>query len=302
MYTHFLKIKNMKISNSLFLVLSTVILFLSCKTEEKKFFGEPQVIASGFQFTEGPHWLDGEGLIFSDIPASKIYMWKADKDTVEVWLDPSGRSNGIDAMPNGDIIIAQHSGKISRVNSDKSTKTLASTYKGKKLNSPNDLAITSDSVVFFTDPTFGVSGEPELEFSGVYQLKNDSLKLVYDEFKLPNGIALSADERFLFAGDSETGDIIKFNLDEKAEIISKELFANIGEPTELGGADGMLMDNDNRLYTTGPNGLTVFDESGKQIAQLKFKEQITNLSWGSEVGETLFVTASDKVYKVEVQN
>lgn len=292
----------MKISNSIFLVLSAITFFSSCKTEEKLSLGEPEVIASGFQFTEGPHWLANEGLIFSDIPASKIYIWQADKDSVEVWLEPSGRSNGIDAMPNGDILIAQHSGKISRVNPDKSLKNLASTYNGKKLNSPNDLAITSGGVVFFTDPTFGVSGEPELDFSGVYQLKKDSLKVIYDQFKLPNGIALSADESLLFVSDSETGDIMKFNLDEAGEIVSKELFTNIGEPTQLGGADGMLMDDENRLYTTGPNGLTVFDESGKQIIQVKFKEQITNLSWGSKVGETLFVTASDKVYKIEIQN
>ncbi|NEV93581.1 SMP-30/gluconolactonase/LRE family protein [Psychroflexus sp. YR1-1] len=292
----------MKLFNHLCFVLSAVTLLVSCKAEEKKIFGEPEVIASGFQFTEGPHWLEGEGLIFSDIPASKIYIWKADQDTVEVWLDPSGRSNGIDEMPNGDIIIAQHSGKISLVNSDKSTDVLVSTYKGKKLNSPNDLAITSAGVVYFTDPTYGVTGEPELDFSGVYQLKNDSLHLIYDEFNLPNGIALSVDERLLFAGDSETGDIIKFNLDEEGEVVSKAFFANIGKPTQLGAADGMLLDTDKRLYTTGPNGLMVFDESGTQIAQLKFDEQITNLSWGKTIGETLYITASDKVYRVELQN
>ncbi|SDG97863.1 SMP-30/gluconolactonase/LRE family protein [Psychroflexus sediminis] len=292
----------MKISLKLCFVLSAVTLFVSCQTGEKNLFGEPEVIASGFQFTEGPHWLDNEGLIFSDIPASKIYIWKADKDTVEVWLEPSGRSNGIDEMPNGDIIIAQHSGKISRINSDKSVITLAAAYKGKKLNSPNDLAITSSGVIYFTDPTFGVRGEPELEFSGVYQFKNDSLKLIYDEFKLPNGIALSVDESLLFAADSETGDIIKFNLDEEGEVVSKAFFTNIGKPTQLGGADGMIMDQANRLYTTGPNGLSVFNESGQQMDHLKFDEQITNLAWGSKVGKTLFITASDKVYRLEVKN
>ena len=39
--------------------------------------GDPEQLATGFQFTEGPVWQADGSLLFSDIPANRTYRWTA---------------------------------------------------------------------------------------------------------------------------------------------------------------------------------------------------------------------------------
>ena len=267
--------------------------------------GEPEVVTSGFVFTEGPHWLDDGSLIFSDIPANKVYQWRPGSSESTVFIDSSGAANGIDELPGGTLVLAQHGGRVSRVEmgeADSLTLTaIASEYEGKRLNSPNDLAVRSDSVIYFSDPTFGVSEEnQELSFAGVYRLDpNGALTLMYDGFALPNGVALSPDESVLYVSDSETGDVMRFDVQDNGDLENGTLFANVGARSESGAADGILTDSDGRLYTTGPNGLMVFDSDGEPLATLDFGQQVTNLAWGEDE-TTLFVTSVADVFRVDV--
>jgi len=272
--------------------------------------GEPEVVTSGFMFTEGPHWLD-EGslddgsLLFSDIPAGKVYQWRPGSSESTVFIDSSGAANGIDELPDGTLVLAQHAGRVSRADGstpDSLTLTpIVSEYQGKRLNSPNDLAVRSDAVIFFTDPTFGVSEEnQELSFAGVYRVDpGGALTLMYDDFALPNGVALSPDESVLYVSDSETGDVMRFDVLENGDLEHETLFANVGARTETGAADGMLTDSDGRLYTTGPNGLMGCGTNGETLATLDFGQQVTNLAW-DENETTLFVTSVADVFRVDV--
>jgi len=264
--------------------------------------GEPEVITTGYQFTEGPHWLDEGSLIFSDIPASKVYQWQPGSNETTIFLDSSGRSNGIEGMPDGAIILTQHDGMVSKVVDNGVIEAIVTNYQGKRLNSPNDLAIRSDSLIYFTDPPFGVSSEEqELNFAGVYRIeKNGKLTLLYNEFALPNGITFSPDESYLYISDSETGDILRFEVAKNGDISNDTLFANIGVPGDKGAADGMITDSEGRLYTTGPNGLTVFDAEGNQLSNLRFDEQITNVEWGSDQ-KVLYITGANSVYRIMVK-
>lgn len=256
-------------------------------------------------FTEGPHWLDDGSLLFSDIPAGKVYQWRPGSSESTVFIDSSGAANGIDELPDGTLIFAQHAGRVSRADGstpDSVTLTpIVSEYQGKRLNSPNDLAVRSDAVIFFTDPTFGVSEEnQELSFAGVYRVDpSGALTLMYDDFALPNGVALSPNESVLYVSDSETGDVMRFDVLENGDLENEMLFANVGARTETGAADGMLTDSDGRLYTTGPNGLMVFNPDGETLATLDFGQQVTNLAWG-ENETTLFVTSVADVFRVDV--
>ena len=129
-------------------------------------------IATGFQFVEGPLWRDGVGLLFSDIPANTVYRWTQDSGAT-VYLKPSSNSNGLALDLQGQLLLAQTgTRRIARLENDGTQTTLASTYDGKKLNSPNDLAVKSDGAIFFTDPPFNIpAGEKaELTFSGIYRI------------------------------------------------------------------------------------------------------------------------------------
>ncbi len=258
-----------------------MFIVLACEKEVEFSLGEPEVVTSGFRFTEGPIWQPEGFLLFSDIPASIIYKWTPGSPESEVFIEPSGNSNGIKVLPDGTLIVAQHAGRVSIVTEDRELETVADQYDGKRLNSPNDIAVRSDGLVYFTDPDFGVSDEnKELDFQGVFRINHDgSLTVVFDEFALPNGIVFSPDENYLFVNDSATGDIRRFEVMENGDLGDSILFANIGEMGQLGGADGMVVDGYGRLYTTGPNGFIVFDSAGEQVAQIRFEQQITNLAW-----------------------
>lgn len=283
----------------LFLLSLALFLTVSCNSEDKFSLGSPEVITSGYQFTEGPHLMADGSLIFSDIPANKVYKWDPGSEISSVFIDSSGRSNGIEALPGGSVVLTQHDGSVSRLLENGELEVLANNYNGKRLNSPNDLAIRSDSLIFFTDPPFGVMPEDqELSFAGVYSLDlSGELALQYDGFSLPNGITFSPNESYLYLSDSETGNILRFEVLDTGELVNDTLFANIGEPGDKGAADGMITDSSGRLFTTGPNGLTVFDDEGKQLLNIGFEEQITNVELNEDDSE-LYITGANSVYRI----
>lgn len=260
---------------------------------------EPEIIAGPLDFTEGPYWHPDRYLLFSDIPANRVYKW-TETEGLEVFLEPSGNSNGIEAHTDGSILLAQHAGRVSKVEENKEVTVLADSYEGKRLNSPNDIAVHSNGDIFFTDPPFGVSSEErELDFSGVFKLTpGGELTVVYDQFEYPNGIAFNADETKLYVDDSGTGNIIVFDMDNEGNPHLPELFANVGAMgSGMGAADGMVTDMEGHLYVTGPKGITIFDENGYQLHLITFDEQVTNLEWGGEESDHLFITGNNNVYR-----
>lgn len=293
----------MKTMKRLLLIFLTATFFLSCGEEESStLLNEdhlPEAIAGPFEFTEGPYWHPDGYLLFSDIPANRVYRW-SEPEGVDVYLEPSGNSNGIEAHTDGSILLAQHSGRVSKVEENKEMTVLADSYQGKRLNSPNDLTVHSNGNIYFTDPPFGVDDEErELDFSGVFKLTPEGeLSVVYDEFEYPNGITFNADESILYVDDSGTGNIVAFEVDEDGNPHSPELFADVGQMgSGMGAADGMVTDMEGNLYVTGPRGLTIFDENGYQLHLVSFDEQVTNLGWGGEDSDVLFITGSDNVYR-----
>jgi gluconolactonase len=259
----------------------------------------PVVIADGFRFTEGPFWHPEGFLIFSDIPADIVYRWSED-DGTSIFLEPSGNSNGITMDPDGNVVLAQHAGRVSRLDAERNPVTIVAQYEGKRLNSPNDLVFHSNGTLFFTDPNFGVRDEDrELDFTGVFRLGTDGvLSVLYTDFDLPNGITLSPDESKLYFNDTATGNIVRMDVDADANVSGAILFASVGERTPTGAADGMKTDTDGRLYSTGPGGLHVFDAAGEKLLLVPFDQSITNLAWGGPDRNELYITSRDKVYRL----
>ena len=270
-------------------LLITSALFLGA--EEDLAAGPVEIIAEGFQFTEGPVWLPREGLIFSDIPADTIY--RADKS---VFRKPSGKSNGLTLDREGRLIACEHwNRRVTRTEHDGTITVLADQYLGRKFSSPNDVVVRSDGMVFFTDPPYGLEGrEPELDFSGVYAITTDgAVKLLSVYFKHPNGLAFSPDEKTLYVGDSRARFIQAFDAAQDGTLSNSRFFCR-AKP------DGMKMDTTGRLWTTDGPGVSVFAPDGRQVGAIPFPQPPANCTFGDADSQTLFVTARTGVYKVRV--
>lgn len=265
--------------------------------------GNPQKVTNGFEFTEGPYWHPDGYLLFSDIPDNTIYRWKPGSMESDIFLKPSKHSNGIAADGEGRLILAQHDGMISAIDEGQQMKVLANQFEGKRLNSPNDLAISSNGVIYFTDPPFGVSKEErELSFSGVYMLKKGGdPQLMFDGFDTPNGIVLNEDESKVYVNNSNTGQIMCFTVAKDGTLRSPTNFANVGTTSDTGSADGMVMDQEGRLYSTGPGGIYVFSAEGNQVDKISLPVRATNLGWGGADNKTLYITTPSAIYQLKMK-
>ena len=262
-------------------------------------------LETGFQFTEGPLWNASEGfLLFSDIPANRIYKWSPDKG-VEVFRDPSGNSNGLTYDKQGCLLICEHGNRrLSRIDKDGTYTVLADTFQGKPLNSPNDVVVKSDGTVYFTDPTYGIEPhEQELPFQGVYRLDAERRKLILlvDDFVRPNGLAFSPDEAVLYIGDSSIGrrHVRAFDVDPDGALSNGRVFAEIR--SELpGNPDGMKVDTDGSLYVSAAGGIWVFSEDGEHLGTIRTPETPANCAWGGQDWRNLFVTARTSIYRLKI--
>ena len=257
-------------------------------------------IDGDFQFLEGPVWFDGK-ILFSDIPANKIYSWN-EKEGVKVFYEPSGNSNGLMLDLDGLLILAQHGNRQVAVLDDKGEEFgLIMEYENKRLNSPNDLALRSDGSIFFTDPPYGISAEQaELDFSGIYLWTiHDELFLLDKSFPRPNGIALSPDQKKLYVTESPSRKIYVWDIEENS-IKNRRVLAVIDQAG--GNADGMKVDEAGNLYVTGPGGIWVFTPEGKKVDLIEIPGQVTNCAFGGDKGDELYVTTANALYRVYKKN
>jgi len=247
-----------------------------------------------FSWSEGPVWVPaGDFLLFSDVPEATMWKW-SEAAGLEVFLkpswhddggarDPAGQgSNGLLLNLDGTLLAADHGSRalVSINLATRATTPLAGRFEGKRLNSPNDLAISRTrwpGTLFFTDPPYGLTGQDdsslkELAFNGVYRLDHDGTVTLLDgSMGRPNGIVLSPDERTLFVANSqkERAVWLAFDLDETGGVaggprlfFSAQARADAGAP---GLPDGMAMDVHGNLWATGPGGVLVIGPGGQLL-------------------------------------
>ena len=283
----------------IFLVSLTLTFFSLAQSPVPK-DAEPELIAAGFKFVEGPVWNDSLGLLFSDMHGNIAYRWM-EEDSISEFINPSYNSNGLTFDLNGNLIVAQTGlRRVARLETDGTQTSLADNYDGKKLNSPNDLVVKSDGAIFFTDPPFNIPDgeEQELSFSGIYRISSfGELQLLDSTLALPNGICFSKDETKLFVNDSKARIIYVWDVVNDSTIINKREFANI---TPKGYADGMKIDEDGNLFCAGPEGIWVFSPEGKLLDKVSLPINPTNCNWGDNDKKTLYITAVTSVYRIRL--
>ncbi|NJM60929.1 MAG: SMP-30/gluconolactonase/LRE family protein [Oscillatoriales cyanobacterium RU_3_3] len=260
-------------------------------------------VAGDFQFIEGPAWHPDGFLLFSDIPANTIYKLAAN-GKAEIFRRPSGNANGNTFDKEGRLITAEHSThRLSRTEKDGKVVTLVDKYDGKRFNSPNDLAVKSDGSIYFTDPGYGVSKEQkQLDFYGVYRLAPDGkLTLLIKDMVQPNGIALSPDEKKLYVNNSEAGYIGVFDINSDGTVSKERVFAELKDAGKIGVPDGLKVDVQGNVYSTGAGGIWILSPAGKLLGRISIPEMATNVAWGDKDYKTLYITASKSLYRIRLK-
>jgi len=294
-----------------------------------------EVLAGGFNWSEGPVWKEG-GIVFSDVPENTVFGWKEGEKAASVVLKPSGNlsgdggqgSNGLAVDANGQLILCQHGERrIARLEKDGSFTSLADNYQGKRFNSPNDLVISSQGTIFFTDPPYGLKKgtTPDAPYHGIYAVHPVAgtmapAMLLIDDIQWPNGIALSPDEKTLYVAvsDKDNTRIMAYDLGGKGKegiagvingvIVPKptngrELFnaQKLKSAERKGGCDGLKVDSLGNIWTTGPGGVLILDKNGKHLGSILTGQATANCAWGGEGMSTLYITADMFLLRVKTK-
>jgi len=261
--------------------------------------GEPERLATGFQFTEGPVWMADGYLLFSDIPANIMYKWTPESGA-EVWREPSGNSNGLTRNSDDLLLACEHGNRrVSRTNPDGTVETIAGAYQGNRLNSPNDLVVKSDGEIYFTDPPYGIQPEEkEQPHNGVYRILTDgSLELMATDFERPNGLAFSPDESMLYIDDSYFRHLRAFDVREDGTLENSRIICDMDHP-QPGSPDGLKVDEEGHIYVTGATGVWVFEPDGELLGVIAPPERPANCAWGDEDKKSLYLTAQTSLYRI----
>ena len=259
----------------------------------------PQLVSRQFSFTEGPAPDRKGNIYFTDQPNNQIWKYGTDGQ-LSLFLEPSGRSNGLYVDKRGNIIAcADENNELWRITPDKKITVLLKDFEGKKMNGPNDLWIDPKGGIYFTDPyyqrKYWTRQKGELDSQKVYYLppgKKAAIPVAGNIVK-PNGIVGTPDGRHLLVVDIGDGKIYRYEIGKNGRLHNRTLFVNKG-------GDGITLDNKGNLYICG-NGVTVINPEGEQIGHIPIPEKWTaNACFGGKNRDLLFVTASTAVYVVKM--
>ena len=277
-------------------------------------------LAEGFDWSEGPVWMPGGYLLFSDVPLNTIFKWSP-RGGVTTFLQPSGYtgtaprggepgSNGLTRDKQGRLIVCQHGDRrVARWENGKFV-AVADKFEGQRFNSPNDVVVKSNGDIYFTDPPYGLpmnvtDPTKEISFQGVYRVAADGkVTLLTSEVSRPNGLAFSPDEKILYVASSDPKKAIWMAYPVKADGTLGEgrvfFDSTAMQPGKKGLPDGLKVDQAGNLWATGPGGVLIISPEGKHLGTLATGEATANCAWGDD-GSTLYITADMYLCRVRTK-
>lgn len=266
-------------------------------------------IAEGFDWAEGPVWMgDANCLLFSDIPNNRIMRWLPNGDLSE-FRNPSNYSNGHTRDLQGRLISCEHGARrVTRTEHDGSITVIADNYRGKLLNSPNDVVVKSDGTIWFTDPHYGIGSnyegfksEQELDCH-VYRvdLAAGTMDAVVTDLDCPNGLAFSPEESLLYVAD--TGRMYDENASWQIRVYDvKETGVENSRhfhTIDNGKSDGFRLDDDGNIWSSAADGVHCISPDGKLLGKIYVPELVSNVCFGGRAKHRLFITATTSVYSI----
>jgi gluconolactonase len=270
---------------------------------------EVEVLADDGQFTEGPVWNPKGYYLFSDITANCIcrivpgnhkelfhnFSGTTDPFNPDLKHDMAG-SNGLAYDNAGTLLVCRHGSHDIGKYADYRITPFIESFNGKPFNSPNDIVVSRDGRIFFSDPPYGLkegklNPEKFQPVAGVYFQSEGEIKLVCREYKYPNGLCLSPDQKKLFICSNKPFENFVMEYDSESLQFNKIIAHENG--------DGMKSDQAANLYLCNKDGLLILDSNGKRLALLEFPTIPANICWGGTDLKDLFVCARNHIFLVK---
>lgn len=259
------------------------------------------------RWTEGPLYVPaGRSVLFSDIPNDRILRWDEHTNRVDELRDRANHANGRTLDRCGRVVTCeQGTRRVVRTEHDGSTTVLADRVAGARLNSPNDVVVSSDESIWFTDPTYGIASDYEgfrsrEEIGGrhVYRIAPGDTRpvAVATDFEQPNGLAFSLDERRLYVVDSshQRNHIRRFDVDDDWQLSGTDVVAS----SSGGQLDGIRLDTGDRIWAAAGDGIHCLEPDRTLLGKLLLPEPASNLAFGGPKRNRLFVTATRSLYSI----
>jgi gluconolactonase len=283
-----------------------------------------KIEATGGAGGEGPAWdpalgllSSGNGHIYRFGREGKSTIYRKNAGTNGLLFDPAGRLLACEPVQR----------RVTRTERDGKITVLTDRYQGKRYNQPNDLTMDSKGRLYFSDPRYGdragmeILDEQGRTIEGVYRVDPDGkvTRVIGRELDRPNGVLVSADDRFLFVADNNNNTLggarklWRFNLrpNGTVDFKTRKLLFDWGTGR---GPDGLKQDREGRLYVAGglnkPNppfepapdkkgGIYVLNPEGRLVTFLPVsRDEVTNCAFGGDDLRTLHITGGGTLFSI----
>ena len=263
-----------------------------------------ELAQEGFVRIEGPVPTADGGLYFSDLQTGDKTYRMDPSGKISVFREHTNGTNGLALTRDGALVGAEGDGKrISRIGTDGAATALTEGSDGKPFLGPNDLIADSKGGIYFTDP-----GPRPLVAAGrkvyVYYLPAGAKQplLIDDRITRPNGLTLTNNGKTLIVDDTLGDTVFAYDVQADGSVKNRRPFAHLHDlkPGEDSIADGMAIDRQDRIYVTTITGVQVFDRKGQYLGTIKIPRQPANVAFAGKDKKTLYVTAREGLYRVQM--
>jgi gluconolactonase len=263
---------------------------------------EPELVQEGFTFTEGPVGTADGGLYFSDVRANRIHRLDAGGKITTLYEQTNG-ANGLALNKAGELFAAEGDGeRISVRNRDGALTVLTDNVEGKPFLAPNDLILDSKGGIYFTDPGPRpvVPGRPTS--LGYLPAGAKQATMLDDAVGRPNGLTLTRDGKTLIVDDTIGNTVFAYDVQPDGKVKGKRAFAELHDipAGKESGADGLALDDHDRVYITTLTGVQVFDAKGSYLGTIKLGRQPANVAFAGPDRQTLYITAREGLYRIKM--
>jgi gluconolactonase len=266
-----------------------------------------ELIKDGFKGTEGPIGYSDGSLLFTETNDNRITRIAPD-NTVSTFLENSNGANGLALNANGELIAVQTlKPQVGIIYPADKQKTFAENFEGVAFQRPNDVVLHKSGGIYFTDSGTRPTKEnpnPPPSHPGVFYISpTGELKRLANDIERPNGIQLSKDEKVLYVANTLGEHVLAYDIAADGSISNRRNFAKLDgwKQEENGwssGADGLAIDDSDRLYVASNSGIEVFDAKGEALGVIALPKKPQNIAFAGPDKKTLYAVGRGAAYRI----